>query len=97
MKKILLLLTLASSLMMAADGVALYKKCVACHGANAEKKALGKSQVINEFSKDQLVAAIKGYKDGTYGGVMKGLMKGQVADLNDEQTETLAVYITSLK
>jgi len=59
-----------------------YKACASCHGANGEKKALGKSKVIAEMSKADIVAALNGYKDGTYGGPMKGLMKGQVAKLS---------------
>ena len=97
MKKIILMLMVASSVMLASEGSDLFAKCAGCHGAKAEKKALGKSKVINAMSKEDIVVAIKGYKDGTYGGAMKGLMKGQVASLSDAQTETLAVYITSLK
>ena len=60
-----------------------FQKCAGCHGANGEKKALGKSKVISNMAKADIVAALKGYKDGTYGGPMKGLMKGQVAGLSD--------------
>jgi len=84
-------------MMLAADGAALYKKCVACHGANGEKAALGKSKVINEMSKEDLVAAINGYKDGSYGASMKALMKGQVAALKADEVEVLAEHITTLK
>ena len=96
MKKALLLLTLTTSLMMAADGAALFKKCAGCHGTNAEKKALGKSKIIKDLSKEDIIAAIKGYQDGTYGGPMKGLMKGQVAGLDDEKITTIAEYISGL-
>ena len=94
--KVLVGLTLLGSLsVLSADGAALFKKCVACHGANAEKKALGKSQIIKGWEASKTVAALKGYKDGTYGGPMKGVMKGQVAPLNDAQIESLAKYIES--
>ena len=95
MKKIILGLTLISTMMLAADGAALYNKCAGCHGSQGEKKALGKSKVINEMSKEDLVTALKGYKDGSYGGPMKGLMKGQVAKLNDADIEALASHITA--
>jgi len=98
MKKIALsLMIAAASTLMAADGAGLYKKCAGCHGAKAEKKALNKSQVIAGWSKDKTVAALTGYKDGSYGGAMKGLMKGQVASYNDKQIAAVSEYIAGLK
>ena len=39
MKKFTLLLAFAvTSALMAADGAALYKKCITCHGDKAQKK-----------------------------------------------------------
>ena len=97
MKKIILGLTLISTMMLASDGASLYSKCAGCHGSQGEKKALGKSKVINEMNKEDLVTALAGYKDGSYGGPMKGLMKGQVARLSAEDISTLAEYITRNK
>ena len=98
MKKIALVLAIATaSTLMAADGAALYKKCISCHGAKAEKKALNKGQIIQGWSVDKLVASMKGYKDGTYGGAMKGLMKGQVASYDDAKIQAVAEYIAGLK
>jgi cytochrome c553 len=94
LNKVLLGLTLIGSLTgLSADGAELYKKCAGCHGVNAEKKALGKSQIIKGWDAQKTVAALKGYKDGTYGGAMKALMRGQVAALNDAQIESLAKFI----
>lgn len=39
------------------------------------------------------IAAMKGYKDGSYGGPMKGLMKGQAAPLSDADIEAIANQI----
>jgi len=94
-KIVLGLAVLASTSLSAMDGAALYKKCAGCHGASGEKKALGKSQVIKGWEVEKTVTALKGYKDGTYGGVMKGVMKGQVASLNDEQIESIAKFLAS--
>jgi len=97
MKKIAIALLFAGvSSLMASDGAALYKKCAGCHGAKGEKKALGKSKVVASMSKAELVTAMKGYKDGSYGGPMKGLMKGQVAALDDAKVEALADYMAGL-
>ena len=96
--KVLLGLTVVGLLTAAmADGAALYKKCSACHGASGEKKALGKSAVIKGWEAQKTVAALKGYKAGTYGGPMKGLMKGQVAALDDAQIEDIAKFLEAQK
>jgi cytochrome c553 len=97
MKKIALALAIAAaSTLMAADGAALYKKCAACHGAKAEKKALNKGQIIQGWDAAKIEASLKGYKDGTYGGAMKGLMKGQVMRYNNTQIKALATHIHGL-
>ena len=93
MKKTLLILLTMSTMIMAADGAALYSKCAGCHGTQGEKKALGKSKIINEMNKEDLIFALNGYKDGSYGGAMKGLMKGQVAKLSDTDVEAIALHI----
>ena len=66
------------------------KKCEACHGADFEKAALGKSKIVKDMTKADIEKAIKGYKDGSYGGAMKGLMKGQVATLSDDDIKAIA-------
>ena len=67
------------------------------HGANGEKKALGKSQVISGWDTAKTIAALKGYQDGSYGGAMKGVMKGQVARLSDADIADLANQIAAMK
>jgi len=64
--------------------------CTGCHGANFEKKALGKSKVVSEMTKADIETALKGYKDGSYGGAMKGMMKGQAAKLSDDDIKGIA-------
>ena len=96
MKTLLLILGI-TSILAAADGAALYKKCVSCHGAAGEKRALNKSKVINEMSREELITAMKGYKDGSYGGAMKALMKGQVASYSEDDINTIAEFIAAKK
>jgi len=97
-KALLVLVTLVSSTsMLASQGSNAYKRCSACHGINADKEALGKSKVISEMTGAELITALEGYKDGTYGGSMKGLMKGQVVSLSKADIKTLSEYIVSLK
>ncbi|HHD83517.1 MAG TPA: c-type cytochrome [Campylobacteraceae bacterium] len=99
MKKIVLsIVALGAMTFLAADGAALYKKCAGCHGAKAEKKALGKSEVIAGWDAAKIEEALKGYKAGTrnvHG--MGGLMKGQVASYSDADIKAVAEYIHGLK
>lgn len=78
MKKIVIAsiaaLTVSSALMAGVNAGA----CVACHGADWSKHAMGKSKNVAEMSHADIATALKGYKDGSYGGPMKGIMKGQV-------------------
>jgi len=61
--------------------------CKGCHGAHFEKHALGKSKIVAHMSKADAAAALIGYKHGTYGGPMKGVMKGQVAKYSEADLE----------
>jgi cytochrome c553 len=91
MKKILLLTSLLATLSFA-DIYA--SKCATCHGANGETAAMnGKSKVINQMSKQEFIDAMKGYQDGSYGGALKGLMKGQVTGLSDDDINAMAEKI----
>jgi cytochrome c553 len=92
MKKVLLLSTILGSVAFAGVN---YKACVGCHGQNFEKAALGKSKIVKDMSADEVKVALHGYKDGSYGGPMKGLMKGQVTTLSDADIEEIAAKVTS--
>lgn len=96
MKTLLLILGI-TSILAASDGAALFQKCAACHGSHAEKHALGKSKIIKDFTKDEVITALKGYQDGSYGGAMKAVMKGQVAAMSESDIESVATYITTKK
>lgn len=82
---------------VAPDGETLYKVCASCHGQKAEKEALGKSQIIAGWDKERIINAMNGYKNGTYGGVMKNIMKPQVETKTDEEIDILATYISNIK
>ena len=98
MKKVLLLAgLLCVTSIFAADGETLFKTCSACHGTKAEKSALNKSQVIAGWDVAKITAALHGYKDGTYGGPLKGTMIAQVKNLDDASIKELAEYISKLK
>ena len=94
MKKLALIALLAGFTTLSAS--ADFNKCAGCHGKSAEKSALGKSQVIAGWSVDKLVSAMNGYKNGTYGGAMKNLMKGQLIRYNNSEIKALATHINGL-
>jgi len=64
--------------------------CGACHGKNFEKTAMGKSKIVKDLTAEEITKALKGYKDGTYGGAMKMIMKGQAAKLTDDDIKAIA-------
>ena len=80
----------ATSALMAGVNAAA---CKGCHGQNWEKHALGKSKIVANMSHADIATAVKGYKAGTYGGPMKGLMKGQVAKYSNADLEAFAQTI----
>ena len=45
------------------------------------------------MTKAEVATALVGYKHGTYGGPMKGVMKGQVAKYSDADLEAFAQTI----
>ncbi len=97
MKTLLAILGL-SAILGAAEGAALYQKCASCHGANGEKAALGKSEVIAGWSSEKTLEALKGYKAGTRNTKgMGALMKGQTAARSEGDMQALSAYIAKLK
>jgi len=78
-------------------GASLYaQKCASCHGKDAKKSALNASKPIAGWPSKQTQAALNGYKDGSYGGKMKGLMQGQSKPLSDADILLIADYISTL-
>jgi len=90
MKKIVI--TSIASLALATASMAGVNpaKCAGCHGQHFEKKALGKSKIVKDMTHAEIAKALKGYKAGTYGGPMKGLMKGQIAAYSDADLDAFA-------
>ncbi|MCK9491714.1 MAG: cytochrome C [Sulfurimonas sp.] len=72
----------------------VYQKCVICHGKDGEKAALvNKSKVIKDMTKAEIVASMKGYQDGTYGGAMKGMMVEHSKNLSEADINEIAEKI----
>lgn len=96
MKKIVLsaIFVAATAASLSAASIAA---CATCHGANFEKAALGKSQIVKGWDEAKITAALKGYQDGSYGAAMKGVMKGQVAKLTDADIADISKQIAAIK
>ena len=91
------ILLIGASSLYASNGASFYKACAGCHGINGEKKALGKSEIIKGWKASKVEEALLGYKNGTYGKAMKGLMKGQVSRLDKDKIKALSKYIATFK
>ncbi|MCT7447390.1 MULTISPECIES: c-type cytochrome [Aliarcobacter] len=94
MKKIILT-TVALSAFAFAAAPASYATCKACHGVKGEINVTtqSKSFVPANQTKENIVKALNGYKDGSYGGPMKALMKGYATRLSDADIKELAEYM----
>jgi cytochrome c len=71
--------------------------CIACHGSNFEKSALGKSKIVKDMSKEEIEEILIGYKNKTYGGPMKGVMLGQVFNKTEDDLRDIATSIKGEK
>ena len=78
------------------SGKEIFGVCAGCHGADASRSALGKSKVIKGWNAQKVTDALHGYRAGTYGGSMKGLMKGQVLKLSETDIKNVSEYISGL-
>ncbi len=96
MKK-LVLSTIIAAATAASLSAASLAACAGCHGADFSKPALGKSQVVKGWDAAKIEASLKGYKDGTYGGPMKGVMTGQVKNLSEADIKDLSAQIAAIK
>lgn len=94
MKKILFILLFLFVEVGLATAEQAYEKCIKCHGVKGKKSALRKSAVIANYSKEQLIERLKGYKEGTLDRHGYGkLMYGQVKGLTLYQIKSIAQYI----
>jgi cytochrome c553 len=80
-----------------ARGEEIWQTCKGCHGTNAEKSALGKSDIIGGQNKATTIVQITEYRAGTLEQHGMGrLMKGQTQNLTDSDIEDVAGYIETL-
>lgn len=70
--------------------------CSRCHGEQGQSKAFGVSQVISDMSQAEIEHALRGYRDGEYGGAFKGIMQDQAESLTEQEIQALAAYVSAL-
>ncbi|SFV67274.1 Cytochrome C553 (soluble cytochrome f) [hydrothermal vent metagenome] len=93
MKKIVIASIAAAAISSVAMAAVNTAACAACHGHNFEKHAMGKSKIVKDLTHAEIAKALKGYKAGTFGGPLKGVMHGQVARYSDADLEAVAQKI----
>jgi cytochrome c len=88
MKKIVFLILAFSVAAFAAIDL---NKCTSCHGQNFEKVALGTSKIVADMTNEDAVNALLGYKNGSYGGRMKKVMKMQIDSYSNEEIKAISI------
>lgn len=81
-----------------AKGKAVYERaCARCHGADGMKKASNNSMAIADMNFEEMEDAIKGYRNGDYGGNMKYSMIPYAELLTNEEMANIVDYLHSMK
>ncbi len=93
MKKIVKLVALGTVMTSSVLYGASVAACAGCHGQHFENAAMGKSKIVKDMSSKEIVDALKGYKNGTYGDTMKAMMVSQVKNLSDADIDAMASLI----
>lgn len=78
------------------DGKAVYVKCQGCHGVNAEKKALGTSEVIKGMPAAEIEKKLNAFKTGKFTDAKANIMQKQAAALSGAEIKAVADYISKL-
>ena len=95
-----MLLLVSASMLMAASGESIYQaKCASCHGKNAEKKALGHSNIIQGMPVDQFITLTNAFATGEKKAMpIAKIVKKQFIDTySTEEIQSVAKYVHNLK
>jgi len=94
MKKVLVLMAIGFSALVAADGAKLFgAKCAECHGADGKDAAIAGKAIIGGGT----LAKLNGYKAGTYGGGQKETMQASLTGISDADLQAIATHVDGLK
>ena len=79
------------------DGAALFNAyCRSCHGADGSKAPYSGVAPIKGWKSSETLKALKGYKDGSFGGARKQIMTNTAKRLSDEQMKSIADFVATL-
>jgi cytochrome c553 len=95
MKKILL--SILTTIALAANSEELYKTCAGCHGEQGETPALGQSKIIAAQESNLTIKELTAYKNGElnqYG--LGNIMQLQLESIDEEDIQELAEYIENM-
>jgi len=95
----LLLPLCTGTILLASSGASLYKKeCKSCHGAKADKIAMGKSKAINGMPIATLDQAMRDYASGKRKSMamVKKMKKGFISKRSKEEQLATYKYINEL-
>jgi mono/diheme cytochrome c family protein len=96
----IILPALLSTGLLIASGESIYQtKCASCHGKNAEKKALGHSNIIKGMPADEFVTLTKAFAVGEKKAMpIAKIVKKQFIDTySDEEIKEVAEYVNKLQ
>lgn len=69
------------------------RSCALCHGKQAEKSAMGQSQIVNTFSQEKIITSLQDRKSGKIEGPGNRVKEG----LSEQDMQDVASYIQTLK
>jgi cytochrome c len=88
-----LIVAMMTSFAFSQDAEKLYAKCKGCHGPDGTKVDAGIPRALKGIPAADLEKAMKGYRDGSYGGAKKNVMTSMVKNLSDEDIKALVKYV----
>ena len=86
------LLCTFAAVAFSADGSAVFQRCANCHGSDGAKPPYA----LKGQKADAVLAKLKRYADGSFGGSRKDTMKGVAQRLSPEEMQAVADYIGKL-
>lgn len=92
-------LLLSAASLMAADGAAIYKKCVACHGPAGHMTYAGKVPPLAGKKADETIESLKGYLAGKRNQYGMGAVMSAQAKIhlkNDADIKAVAAHLQQL-
>ena len=93
MKKIIKTVAIGTLLASSSAYAVSIAACAGCHGQHFEKAALGQSKIVKDMSLKDIMKALKGYKEGTYGGAMKKVMIDQLKNMKTSDIEAMSLLM----